>query len=238
MDALQEGGGLPASKFLDGLGICAVQMEGHGSTCSERVAADVRGFVTPSAEPSLCSSLFQQLVDVVSSDGSGTGVEGMVDTVDGSVRGAPIRENVMHSSSQGFDWAVHGLSAVLGDALTFSAILLAGNDNGCGCGLVELVQGCRVGDDVLSLPESDIFHSKGNGVACATCSRWGVLTNSQQIVQCNVAQVSLGFPMGTGTMLSCLVPMGVEQVPQQCNWDSQLGQCWRVITFVASQHVL
>ena len=153
--------------------------------------------------PAAC---FKRTVDVVGCDGPVTGVEGMFDTVDGCVMGATIGQNVVHSSSQGFDGTVHGLGAVLGDALTFSAILLAGNDNGCCCGLVELVQGCRVGDDVLSLPESDIFHSKRNGVACATCSRWGVLTNSQQIVQCNVAQVSLGFPMGTVTMLGGVAP--------------------------------
>ena len=206
MDVLQEGGGFPAAKFLDGLGICTVQVEGHGSTGSEGVAADVRGFIAPSVEANVTSGLFQQTVDVVGCDGPVTGVEGMFDTVDGCVPGATIGQNVVHSSSQGFDGTVHCLGAVLGDALTFSAILLAGNDNGCCCGLVELVQGCSVGDDVLSLPESDIFHGKGDGVACATCSRWGVFTNSQQIVQCNVAQVSLGFPMGTVTMLGGVAP--------------------------------
>ena len=238
MDILQEGSGLPAAKFLDGLGICTIQVEGHGSPRSQRVATDVGGFIASSVESNLPCGLFQKLVDVGGSDCPVTGVEWMFDTVDGCVRGATIRENVVHSSSQGFDWTVHCLGAVLGDALTLGAILLARNDNrGC-CGLVELTQRRSVGDDMLALPKGHILHSKRNGVASSTSSGWSVLPNPQQVVKCNVAQVSLGFPVGAMTMVSCVVPMGVKQVSQQSDWDGKLGQCWRVVTFVATQHVL
>jgi hypothetical protein len=130
MDVHEEGGGLPAAKLLDGIGVDAIEVHRHGSTGSEGVAADVAGGVSKIIEAYGLPSILQGLVDVLGSDAAPCGAEGVEVVVDAVVQGPSMGQHVVDTTGQGFDGTVVGAGAFLVDALAFDPIFLVWHSDG------------------------------------------------------------------------------------------------------------
>ena len=98
---------------------------------------------------------------------------------------------------------------------------MSGNDHSGQSGLAELVERGTVGNDLVVVPEDDIFHFKRHRVAGAAGASWGVFANLEQAVkEGNAAEVSSGFSVGTGRLVLALVPTGSLKVVEQGQRDS------------------
>ena len=98
MDVHEEGRGLPSAKLLDGVGVYAIQVHGHGAAGSQGVAADIVGGVTKVVEADGASSIFQGLVDVLGSNAAPRCVEGVVVVVDAVVQVSSVGQHVVDTT--------------------------------------------------------------------------------------------------------------------------------------------
>jgi hypothetical protein len=88
---------------------------------------------------------------------------------------------------KGFDWAVGISGALMVNALTTDAVLLVVNDKCGGSGFEELSEWRCVRDYVLAIPEDHVFNLELLGAPFLLGSRPGVLSNTKEVVECNVA---------------------------------------------------
>ena len=65
MNVHSEGVRLPAAHFHDGFGVSSSQMESHGTSSAQGVAADIRGFVAEFVEANRICCCPNGVVDVV-----------------------------------------------------------------------------------------------------------------------------------------------------------------------------
>ena len=106
-----------------------------------------------------------------------------------------MRENMMDTAGQGFDWAGGGASAFHVDGFTLDTILLIANAKCCFNCSVEGGQGGIIGDDVvLCITKGDVVNEKCLSLAATWL--FGVLPNPQQVVKGNIAKVSNGLVLG------------------------------------------
>ena len=210
-------------------------MERHGSPCSEGVAADVGAFIAKQSVQSVgFGPLLEGGVDVVGRDGLPSHVQWVGVRVDG--HGLVVvsgRHDVVDSPGQRFDGAVDGLGAFNVDVLSFGSILLVGDANsGIDC-LVKLFQGRGIGDLVtVGVSEGDVVDCKGHSVLI-NGSGFGVLTDPEQKVESDVAEVGrrLLFSLGGGSGWGS--ESFVQQVLGECDGHGELWECGWVLTFVA-----
>ena len=69
--------GFPPTHFLDGVGVNAIEVHGHGTASAEGVATDVAFGVAKVVEANLASRLFEGGVDVLGSYGAPGGEKGV-----------------------------------------------------------------------------------------------------------------------------------------------------------------
>ena len=105
MDVVQERVGVPATKFADGGHIESIEMECHGSTGSEGVTAHIGAGVAFLEQANLGSSSPDHRVNVCGCDVSQGREHGVVKSTDGGGPGASVGQNVVDTTSQGFDGA-------------------------------------------------------------------------------------------------------------------------------------
>ena len=108
----------------------------------------------------------------------------------------------MNTPGKGLDRAVGVSSAFIVDALAFDATLLVG-DSHCGFSCSqELGQGGCCWDQVaIGVTEGDVLDSERDGAFLG--GGFCVFTNTQEIIEGNVDEVSNGFPLGAGVACSC-----------------------------------
>jgi hypothetical protein len=116
--------------FLDGVGVNAIEVHGHGTASAEGVATDVAFGVAKVVEANLASRLFEGGVDVLGSYGAPGGEKGVFETEEACGWGAVIAEDVVDTAGQGVDGTVDGASAFLVDALALDTVFLVRHSNG------------------------------------------------------------------------------------------------------------
>ena len=160
-------------------------MHGHGSTSSERVAADVVPGVAQVVEADVVGCCFEGCVDVGGCDCFPKAAGGLSVVGEGCAGRALMRHDVVDSAGQGFDGAVLCLGAFHMYALAFDSIFLV-VDAECSFGCCEqLWQRCCIWYEASSgVSKSDIHASERLGVLVGRGV--GALSNSQQEVEGNV----------------------------------------------------
>ena len=98
MDVHGERVGLPPSHFLNGEGVNAVEVHGHGSPGSKGVAADIVRCVAELVEANVSGGSFESVVDLVRSHLSPCGKHWVFVVVDGGGGGAAVAENVVDAT--------------------------------------------------------------------------------------------------------------------------------------------
>ena len=238
MDVHEKGIRLPASNFLDGDGVNTIQVHGHRSTCTEGMTADIIWFVAKVVKTNLFGRLLQSLVDVVCCNLLPCCKHGVTVVEDSGFCIAPILKDVMDTPCQRFDGTVVIARALLVYALAFDAILLIWNADGCFVGCVEDMKWGGAGDKTAFFgSEGDIFDSKGlcvGFIATGSC----VFSNTQQVVEGNVAQISFGFSKGTVAMCCTEPPVLVKKVLNQGDWDSKLWGGLGILSPIGIQDLL
>lgn len=166
----------PPSAHLSDLDVRAlVEVHGHSTTSSKRVAADIPFLISKLEQAKVFGCFLESCVDIISGDVAVTSRRQKVG-VDARAFGATILENVVDSSSQRFDWAGVGSSAFNVDGFTLDSILLISNpEGGLSCSL-KLRPRRIVGDDVvLGISKSDIGNSERLGLS--SLGLFGILTH-------------------------------------------------------------
>lgn len=146
--------------LFDSDAVNAIEFHGHGSTCSEGVAADIVGHEATVFQVKGFDSVLEGFVDV-----AGKNLLGLANVLvvggDGGVGVSGVGHDVGDPSGKGSDWAGGCSSALLVDALASVSILLVADGE---CGLVcleKLTEWGSVGDDgVILTAEGDVFDSK------------------------------------------------------------------------------
>lgn len=125
-------------------------------------------------------------------------------------------------SGKGFNGAVFKSSALVVDALTFSTILLVGDFEGAFSGLQESFQTGSVGDSMSCLvSDCDVAEPECDSEFLAGGGLFGVLANSQEIVESNIDEVSNGLEF---CFVLSLFLLGLLQ-KMNCDGDGD-GQLW------------
>lgn len=136
-----------------------------------------------------------------------------------------VGHDVVNTVGQGDDWTGGKASALMMNALPSDAILLVVNSESGACGLQELVEWGSVWDDMLISPEGHTFDLKLLGPSALLATVPSVFTNSQQVVECYIAEEAhcLGFGIVVGEQ-----GLAVEQVGD-AHWDSKLSPGGRIL---------
>ena len=171
-------------------------MHGHGTTCPERVAADIFSVIAKLVEANLVSCILDGSVNL-----SLVNIFGVmwcrVISVEVCVGIATIGHDVMNVAGKCFDRAVISAGALLVDALTLDAVLLVGNTESGLCRCKKGGKRGSVGDEATPrVPECDVSKAEGLSKPPLSARVLSVFSHPQQIVESNADEVCNGVGPG------------------------------------------
>ena len=143
-------------------------------------------------------------------------------------------ENMVDPSCKRLDWACVCASALHMNGFTFDSILLVANPEGSLSCSSQLGPRRVVWDDVVvGISKGDIGNNES--FSLSTLGLFGVLTNTQQVVECNVDEISNGSMFGSVRTfaLLCLA----DHVFGQAHRNSQLGFGLGISLFVGGKQL-
>ena len=214
----------PASHFFDLQGGETSQVEGHGSSGSEGMSGDVFVGEAEVVEACVAGGLLDGGVHVLVTHMSPGCVHGAVDSMDGSVRGATVGEDVVHPAGQRSDWGIFSACAVLCDGLALNAGFGAGDRDGGTGGSAQGGEGSSVGNLAsIGLPKGDVLDSKRNGLFALGRAGFCVFSDTEKVIEGDVGEVCNGLLVLLGSVSVGGGEGSLEEVLDNSDGDGKFG---------------